>query len=177
MVTSYNNIEVYDKQGHKLGGKNGHAFANPFSTSSFYRPLWNPSSTNNINTALKLPASLKCNAHLDYTNAANAAATKFCLNDYYDTRVVYDFYRQRFWIVSLARNTNARTNPDGSSITDPNILRGRRSFVTAAVSRTEDPRDGFYETFWAAAVDEGACNTPADVQCPGTYFHPGDAGD
>ena len=177
VVTSYGTIEVYDKSGHTLGPKHGHPFTNPFSTIDLYRPLWNPASAQNINTALNLPPSLKCNPHLDFTLPANAAATRFCLNEYYDTRVVYDGYRNRFWIVSLARNTHARTKDDGSSVTNPNILMGRRSYVLAAVSRTEDPRDGFYETYWGSAADEGACNLPADVPCPGSYFHPGDAGD
>ncbi len=171
VVTSYSQIAVYNRKGKLLAGRKGHPYTNPFYAVDLYRPIWNPASSHNINTRLNLPPNMRCDPRRDITNPADDAATKYCIDEYYDTRVVYDSYRKRFWIVSLARNANAR------NVDDPNILMGRRSFSVLAVTRTEDPRDGFYEFFWDGSVDQGACNMPNDQPCPGSAFHPGDAGD
>ena len=175
VVTSYSWIEVYDKSGHPLGPKHNQTFANPFSTYTLYQPAWKPGA-HNIQSQLNLPPNLACDPNGDITSS-NRTSTKYCLDDFYDTRVVYDTSRKRFWFLSLARNTAARTLANGDPVTDPAVLMGRRSYMLGAVSKTEDPRDGFYVFWWAAAVDEGACNLPIDFPCPGSYYHPGDAGD
>ena len=109
--------------------------------SEFFKKLWNGSNENkvtgNINFHLGLPRSstFGCDPnspdipkkflarspedrpkHLDEINS--------CVNEYYDTRVIYDDQRQRFWIESAGRNhiwtcthdllqySGLRTNPE-----------------------------------------------------------------
>jgi hypothetical protein len=57
------------------------------------------------------------------------------MKEAYDTRVVYDPYRSRFVIMSAMR---------GSGLKGATTLVARR-YVAIAVSKTEDPRDGFYQ--------------------------------
>jgi hypothetical protein len=94
--------------------------------------------------------------HLDEINS--------CVNEYYDTRVIYDDQRQRFWIESAGRNhiwtcthdllqySGLRTNPEW----DPDPTQGTGAmchadwkgsalrYIAIGVSRTENPNDGFY---------------------------------
>lgn len=70
-----------------------------------------------------------------------------CINEAYDTRVIYDRERRRFWIVSALRD---QIWGSSSSICDteacaPQESRLPRRFVAVAVTKTEDPRDGFNE--------------------------------
>ena len=50
------------------------------------------------------------------------------------------------------------------------------------MSRTSDPRDGFYLYWWNAVIDEGACTTLGSppgppAACPNSTYQPGDAAD
>lgn len=71
-----------------------------------------------------------------------------CVTEAYDTRVLYDRERQRFWILSGLRNEvqvgcdQAKTH---TVICVPEDTPLRQRFVAVAVSRTGDPRDGFCE--------------------------------
>ncbi len=77
---------------------------------------------------------------------------------YSDMRVVFDDYRKRFWVCSLARSNLTNASPQ----LDPDR---RRSLVTVAVSRTEDPNDGWIMYWWDAAVGWG--DSSSDVWIPG----------
>jgi hypothetical protein len=70
---------------------------------------------------------------------------------------IFDSYRNRFWMGTLAFNS-AHEN-DGSQLTK----------FLAAVSRTENPLDGWYLYWWDAVAYDGLPNDPV--------FQPGDAGD
>jgi hypothetical protein len=73
------------------------------------------------------------------------------IDTYYDLRTVYDPYRKRFWIAGLAINNKTTQS------TVPEVARLRRNYIAAAVSLTEDPRDGWYQYFWQATGDDYAC--------------------
>ncbi|TMQ10495.1 MAG: hypothetical protein E6J91_26255 [Deltaproteobacteria bacterium] len=74
---------------------------------------------------------------------------------YHDTRIMFDSYRKRFWILAMA----ATKNWDASFImTFPALKLSRRDKVALAVSKTEDPRDGFYTYWWDGTIANGSCN-------------------
>ena len=65
-----------------------------------------------------------------------------CVNEFYDTRCIYDAKSRRFFVCCAGRNQIWPGQPGGSY----DVL-GRRYFAYA-VSKTEDPRDGFRIWFW-----------------------------
>src|SRR5688572_28641593 len=64
----------------------------------------------------------------------------FEVDDFFDTRLAFDTYRRRFWILSIARNSKSKGSP-------ANKAHGVRLTV-AAVSKTENPTDGWYAYWW-----------------------------
>jgi PASTA domain-containing protein len=75
----------------------------------------------------------------------------------YDLRTIFDSYRNRFWVGALAENS--------AHISDAQRL---TKFVVA-VSKTENPFDGWYLYWWDAVANDGLANDP--------IFRPGDGGD
>lgn len=174
LVTSYNRFWVYGKDG-KLATKDkyGNSLSYPITASQLFKPLWDPPGSNakGINGFLHLPASAPCDV------ADPFAPGSFCLNDYYDMRVVYDEFRDRFWLFASARNPQWK-----AAGTTPAQHVARRSKSVLAVSRTADPRDGFYLYWWNGVIDDGACtalgSSPGpSPTCPSSTYAPGDAAD
>jgi hypothetical protein len=99
----------------------------------FFAPQNNDGSVNrnNINLHGRFPPSF--DPAVTCKPTANPSLP--CMNEAYDTRVIYDPYRNRFVIMSAMR---------GSSLKGTTSLVARR-YVAIAVSKTEDPRDGFYQ--------------------------------
>ncbi|MCC7051916.1 MAG: hypothetical protein IT355_01530 [Gemmatimonadaceae bacterium] len=75
---------------------------------------------------------------------------------YGDVRVAYDGYRGRFWVYARSRNLRPDT---GTQLVQFPILRvTRRNKSMVAVSRSEDPRDGFITYWWDETYRNGSCN-------------------
>jgi uncharacterized protein (TIGR03437 family) len=66
------------------------------------------------------------------------------VKDFFDTRCLFDEYRKRFWIGALAYNVAGKDRPEQ-----------RLTKFVVAVSKTEDPLDGFYLYWWDAVVGDG----------------------
>ena len=174
-IASNNMIGFYDKSGallkrYRVVGNQlvlDPAFTNPVSAVDFFRVLWADPNAN-FNQVLNLPPGF-CDP------AAPFDAGSFCFDAYYDIRVIFDTYRQRFWVGALVKNTE---NKDWE--TDPERFTARRDAFAIAVSRTADPRDGWYY-YWIAAVgDAWRCNFPDNPEnnpalCAG--YWPGDGAD
>jgi hypothetical protein len=101
-------------------------------TSDFFQPL-----TDVINATLVEPANLD--------------PSIWKIDRYYDMRTVFDPYRKRFWIAGAAINSQTFQSKD------PVIGPARRNFTVAAVSLTEDPRDGWYLYWWNAVIGGYDC--------------------
>ncbi|MES2772534.1 MAG: hypothetical protein V4722_00025 [Bacteroidota bacterium] len=119
VMTNYDDIGFYDKNGallaRKAGGLETHLNADVF-FAAFFDP---------INDLLGL----------------SRKGAEYQINEFYDLRVIYDDNSRRFIIVSAARNQlwiNSDNIPDNK---EPFA----RRLVAFAVSKTEDPRDGFYQ--------------------------------
>ena len=154
--------------------KDGSALAQ-VSVKDLFKPLWNPANPGSINFHLNLPSNTPCNPV-----ALDSASRIFCVDSFYDARVVYDSYNERFWITALARNSASRSS-ELISTTIPHTLEeqyaARRSKLLVAVSKSQDPRDGWGQWYWDAVIDDGACSdTTVDV-CPGAFYMPGEAAD
>jgi PKD repeat protein len=87
-------------------------------------------------------------------------------HEFYDARVLWDEYHKRYWIAALAKNSNAQVRgelePDGQATLD--TARARRAMVAIAVSKTEDPRDGWDEYWTWTYPGQDAC--PNSNECP-----------
>jgi hypothetical protein len=154
IVTTSGRIAFYDKTAKLVTTKkDGSPLPNPVASSNFFAPL-----KTSLTSALNLPSGVD--------------PTVFGLNMYYDTRVIFDSYRKRFWLVSFTINKGTKTE----GVANTTAQKGaRRTKCLLAVSNTEDPRDGFLMYWWDAVQDDGKCHDPAG--CAGIDFLPGDAGD
>jgi hypothetical protein len=144
VVIRSHKYSFYDKQGTLLPAKNG--VKSQWGSTEFFAPLWadkNPDGTTNQNSI---------NRHLGFPSkyatacdpAAPTAPDSACVNEFYDSRVLYDFERKRFFIIAAARNQIWRCDGDERDRTDCDKWETlKRRYIAVAVSRTEDPRDGF----------------------------------
>jgi CARDB len=104
---------------------------------------------------------------------------KYGIDHFFDTRLVYDDYRHRFWVMTLAKQ---KSTDDGITKTATNEdLSYRRAKVLVGVSATDDPTGDWYRYWWDGIIDDGICNAPdapiQTVSCPGSPFRPGDGHD
>lgn len=154
IVTTSGQIAFYGRGGKLLEPVPGAGpFPNPVRSKDFFKPLMA-----SMTASLNLPDGVD--------------PTVFGLDAFYDTRVIFDAYRDRFWLVAEAVNLNSKKK----GVANTSAQRGsRRTKMMVAVSISEDPRDGFHYYWWDAVQDDGACNDPDG--CPGVAFRPGDAGD
>jgi hypothetical protein len=76
-----------------------------------------------------------------------------------DLRVIFDSYRKRFWVTAYAGFSGAASVPAAK----------RRTFIPIAVSKTQNPLDGWYFYWWDGAAQQG--------QAGSSIWQPGDAPD
>lgn len=100
------------------------------------------------------PATDDASAHLNYPPGM-PAAWNTGITTYGDVRVAYDAWRGRFWVYAMGRNAR----PDTGTILQafPILRLARRNKSMVAVSRTEDPRDGFITYWWDETYRNGSC--------------------
>jgi hypothetical protein len=151
VATLSRTIVFYEKSGQRLVNANG---ASQFAALDFFK-----GTVDHANTLLNLPSGLP----VDPVNIPGA----FKLQTVFDLRVVFDAYRKRFWIGALLINNEVDQNWD---LGMPVHLARRNKYVVA-VSKTQDPRDGFWQYWWDASFGDGTCNTVGGC---GGMFLPGD---
>jgi len=81
------------------------------------------------------------------------------IDRYNDLRVIFDSYRKRFWMTAYAYYSGAANVPAAK----------RRTFIPMAVSKTQNPQDGWYFYWWDGAAQEGNASS--------SIWKPGDAPD
>jgi hypothetical protein len=81
----------------------------------------------------------------------------FGIDSYYDTRAIFDPYRKRFWICALTFNSAHQNDT------------ARRDMVVMAVSKTQNPLDGWFLYYWDAVAHYGVPKDPV--------YQPGDSAD
>ncbi len=112
---------------------------------TLFSPLWAPldkrGSPNlaNINRFLHYAEGdpLRCDPDRPLDSRA-------CVREFYDTRIVWDEKRRRFWVESAARNHLWVCNPHDDCVGDKWSNTQSRRFIAVAVSVSDDPRKGFH---------------------------------
>lgn len=157
-------IAFYEKNGTLLTAKPGQSLTNPMTAEEFFSFLTPFINTLDTDLPSQVTSLLDSNGNL-----------LFGLYDYFDLRVLFDRYRDRFFVAALLRNSVKAASLEAfrSQIGDPKQY--RRTKIVVAVSATEDPRDGWYQSWWDAVVDDGACWN--QCPCPGSEYVPGDGAD
>lgn len=145
VVAASRRIYFYEKSGQPLQDATGE---DHYSALTFFK-----AALDDANTTLNLPPGLPpdSNAKQCFDVLVDDG---FLLDTVFDVHVLFDSYRQRFWVAGLAINKDT----DALSCTDPLGLIARRNKYVAAVSKTTDPRDGFYLYWWDAVIGDGTCN-------------------
>jgi hypothetical protein len=170
VVSDTSNIAFFDKQKvQQLDKKN--EMPTSVSTNEFFRGFISETNADgsfnesNINHYLGFPKP--CDS-TDYPQTINE--NRFCVDEFYDTRVFFDSTSKRFFVIAYARNQlwqysgngacmqyKDKPKSDTSACVNTTKL-GQfctlpskdncdliRRYVVFAVSKTEDPRDGFYQ--------------------------------
>jgi hypothetical protein len=133
-------IAFFDRAGSLLPSKAGEK--TKVSSTEFFGYFLKPFNAdgsvnkNCINRHLQFPADAVATCDLTKPPALP------CVDEFYDTRCTYDPKSRRFFICCAGRNQIWPGKPGGAY----DVL-GRRYFAYA-VSKTEDPRDGFRIWFW-----------------------------
>jgi PKD repeat protein len=126
-----------------------------------------------INAKLPLPQAYK-------SQDVNQDGKPDLYVDYvFDPRVIFDPHRKRFWLMAIAQNYFADQAYDPDDPTDQKKAWAQleRNRVVVAVSKTQDPRDGWRFYWWDAIPDDGACfgagelvlGPGDDTDCPDGY--------
>src|SRR5262249_6124940 len=72
----------------------------------------------------------------------------FPIDAYFDMRALFDPHRKRFWVMALGVNSNWRNRAPADI----------RHVTAVAVSKTENPLDGWYLYWWDSVPHWGAAN-------------------
>ena len=160
-VLTWDLLTFYDKSGNPLPSISdpvhpGRNFANPTNTETIFAGVLK-----------QLDANLKLDP-----KAQHDPSFLFEAGEIGDARVIFDNFRDRWVVLATAKNNHPNT-------TDPALIASqRRTKLLLAVSRDEDPRDGFRTFGLDATPDDGACGKVSDASpCPGSRFTPGNAAD
>lgn len=139
-------MTFYDKLGNQLPTKN--SLPTSLSMNTFFAGFLNgknpdgSTNTQNINTVINLPVTKnypKCTWTQDQQPQPASGPQESCVQQVYDARVQYDATRNRFWVESAARPLIWQGGP---KVDDPQLV---HRYILVAVSKTEDPRDGWHQ--------------------------------
>jgi len=173
IISDTGRLAFFDKQGNALPSKNG--VPSSMSTATFFGGFvakTNPGgSFNDRNINLYLGFPKPCDSP-DYPQTATGK--RFCIAQFYDTRVHFDPASRRFFVMSNSRhylkldtehggcvqyhvplsqvpdtsrcdNKNEETIRNYCTLSSNQFCDLPRRLVAFAVSKTEDPRDGFHQ--------------------------------
>ncbi|MAA58607.1 MAG: hypothetical protein ABF318_00590 [Ketobacter sp.] len=163
VTTNTGSISILDKNAKPVPGKNG-VYA-VFSASTLFGEFIDRDSPLDLNkhTGFRKPC--------DFPEYPETSGNKFCIDEFYDTRVFFDQGAKRFIILSQARNRiwSDTWRPNGATkfsgvengvrycgeqgikgsnetvpLTSTSYCKLARRHQLFAISKTEDPRNGFY---------------------------------
>jgi len=165
IVSDTGSLAFFDKEGKPLTEKNG--IPTSLSVYDFFANFLAKTdddgnvNENNINLYLGFPKPCDSPGY-----PQTRSGKRFCINQFYDTRVTFDPTSKRFFIISQVRHElwegyygAVLSDVSDTSKCDQEVLARKnvcnfltnkyddlvRRFVVFAVSKTEDPRDGFHQ--------------------------------
>jgi hypothetical protein len=142
------NIMFLDKAGNLLQSKNGESVS--LSANDFFegfirnKNLSGTINQHNINRHLGIRTDVGVPEFCDPT----LPPKKPCINTFYDARVHYDRGTKRFFILAHSHNGDPSVQKTIYDINSKEMVSSdylTRRYIAFAVSKTEDPRDGFYQ--------------------------------
>ena len=140
LVVGDHSIAFCDKNGNTLPSKHGEATS--MYATDFFKPFWEAKRADGSTNPTNINAYLDFPANAPYHVLPNGDLSQpGAISDWYDSRALFDPVSRRFFFLSAARNLLWMNDPNQYPH-DKNNLYARRLFAIA-VSRTEDPRDGF----------------------------------
>jgi PKD repeat protein len=148
LVTLRHRFFILDKAGNLAYDKTGTKQLGAISSCDFFDPL-----SNSMNSSLNLPSPLSVAGGYGMDCATYS-------DTYYDARAIFDPYRKRYWIVALALNKKANDADDAQKFP------GRRGKFAVAVSKTSDPRGGWYLYWTDAVAGDGEAPLCPNGSCP-----------
>jgi hypothetical protein len=140
VISNSHEFGFYDTNGTLLPPRNGGA--STMSATAFFAPLIAPTvegggvNEHSLNRHLGFQPGFTTGLRCDPTRPAPQSEP--CVEEFYDSRAIYDPVTRRFVLLSAVRHSYGFA--DTVRGTDPMV----RRYVAFAVSRTEDPRDGFF---------------------------------
>lgn len=158
IVSDTGRIAFFDKQGVPLPEKNG--IGSSFSANKFFEGFVEKTnadgSVNETNINLYMDYPKPCDSP-DYPQTSSGR--RFCIATFYDTRVFFDATSKRFFVLSNSRHPLWRgekykkdygtcgvyTDSNDNNVGTDTYCTLARRYVAFAVSKTEDPRDGFHQ--------------------------------
>lgn len=151
-------IAFYDKHGNLLPSENG--MPTKMSADTFFggflakTNLDGSFNESNINNYLGFPKP--CDSP-EYPQTISGK--RFCIDSFYDTRIFFDATAKRFFVISNSRHPlwaaakyeeeygtcGVYTNSSNVNVGTDDYCDLARRYIAFAVSKTEDPRDGFHQ--------------------------------
>ena len=176
LVSAYENLYYYDKDGNPIT-TDVHGVPLAPDVKTLVRYLWDTTiQPHPLNDYLNLPSGAHCDRNHPFdqpiASGTYAGQPNYCVDQYYDARVLYDNFRDRFVVVASANNSSSKCTAHS-----PNpIESARRSKIVVAYSGSSDLADG---SGWLAysfdAVPGEGCT---DQACRTAWgYTPGDAAD
>jgi hypothetical protein len=118
-------------------------------TNSDFNALFSPLWSHRDHTGAENPQNI--NRRLAFNNGdplgcdpSQPTRSNACVQEFYDSRIMWDGLRRRFWVESAARN-HLWFCKDGDACDGPKQSRTQaRRYIAIAVSKTDDPRQGFH---------------------------------
>lgn len=145
IVYGSHRYQVHDKATGAVVADNGEVPPSGDFTKSVFAALWAPRAADgspnpaNINTKLRFAASDPKQCDPESPTKSHA-----CVQEFYDTRILWDEKRKRFWVESAVRNHLWQCAPGARCDGEKQSATQARRYIAIAVSRTEDPRQGFH---------------------------------
>ena len=170
IVSDIGGMAFFDKQGEPLSVKNGMPTSMGFKDffAGFIAKTNDDGSLNESNINLYLGVPKAC----DSPDYPETYGNRFCVGEFYDPRVTFDATSKRFFVIAQARHPLWNNSAYGycgyysqreSDVADKSkcaiVKKGKcntlvtstetcdltRRYLAFAVSKTEDPRDGFHQ--------------------------------
>ncbi|HLK13905.1 MAG TPA: hypothetical protein VKT78_03790, partial [Fimbriimonadaceae bacterium] len=139
LVINDHMISFFDRNGNQLPSKAGGATA--MSSTDFFKTFWQSKLANGQPNPNNINTHLAYNPNILHPDPNGDLSQLGMINEWYDSRCCFDPVSHRFFYLSAARNqlwfNDPKSNPGGKYDTCV------RRYYAFAVSKTEDPRDGF----------------------------------
>lgn len=145
LVYNSHRYQIRDKASGALVPDVGGEVAASGDFNTIFAPLWHARDSRGMPNAASINHRLQfAPGEPEICDPEQPTRSNACVQEFYDTRIMWDDLRKRFWIESAARNHLWRCPPGDPCDKEKQSRTQARRYIAVAVSRTEDPRQGFH---------------------------------